>query len=62
MQFWMGSKLLAHGTVDEQGYISVILRGKSFKRVGAADITVKLAPNADYYMDAGDNDFTITVG
>lgn len=63
VQFYKGAKLIAKGTADSSGYISEILPSKAFKAAGTFDITVKLAPNADYYMDndEGDNVFEIDV-
>jgi len=61
VQFWKGKRLLASGTTDADGYVSVILPGSSFKAAGEATITVKLAPNADYYISDTAQEFVITV-
>ncbi len=61
VHFYKGKKLIATGTTDSDGYVSVILPSKSFKAAGDFDITVKLSSNADYYMDPADNVLEVTV-
>lgn len=61
--FYKGSKLVAKGTTDADGYVSVILPSKTFKGPGDVDLTVKVANNGEFYMDNEDdaNVLTITV-
>jgi hypothetical protein len=53
--------MIASGTTDSDGYVSVILKAKHFAEAGEFTITVKLAPNADYYISDEDQEFDITV-